>query len=68
MIAPPFEDPSRDEYVLVLRWRADADGKGINTELRRQGRPLQAGFHKTLDLHEALTNAMVHFFEKDKQK
>jgi len=54
------------EYKLELTWRADADGNGIKTRLYLNDEILQASFHPTLDLLEAVESAMTNYEEMNK--
>jgi len=53
--------PMYPEYRLELIWRADADGNGITTRLYHEGKLLQASFHPTLNLLEAVESAMTNY-------
>jgi len=56
-------EPTYPEYRLVLVWRADQMGNGIRTYLYREGESLQASWHPTRDLQEALEQSLSNYFE-----
>lgn len=59
---PSIPQADYPEYRLTLCWRSDADGNGVRCFLEHESEMLQASFHPTLNLPEAVEAAMDSFF------
>lgn len=70
MTKRPCPNPSHPEYRVTLIWRNEDNGNGTVVHIEafdpvEEPKFLQASFHPTLDLHEALESAMTSFFERN---